>query len=268
VWSLPQLLLGNRRVGRLKESARAFLKEIPSPLQALLDVQAHNRARHLRGAVFVQIEYLTRLVAERGTELERWVVQERVLAPRTLNLGISLIWECREVELNEFGFEFFRAIQSAPLKTLLSVSEHVAESNTPVDGKNATLLPFWCDILVEYTKSDLRFSSDRLPAIKGIIQEIEGRTGWNNVLGMWEPFLLHELMWTHFPREQYQPRIPGIPAWSWVSVQGMATYLHTRGSFQCADGFDLGLSNSIILVSFGSGMLKISVSDKSSGETY
>jgi hypothetical protein len=60
-----------RRVVRLKQSARAFLKERPSPLQELLDVQAHNRTRHLRGAVFVQIEHLTRLVAERGTELER-----------------------------------------------------------------------------------------------------------------------------------------------------------------------------------------------------
>ena len=79
------------------------------------------------------------------------------------------------------------------------------------------------DILVEYKRSDLRFSSDRLPAIKGIIQEIEDR--WNNVLGMWQPFLLHELMWTHFPREQYQPRIPGIPTWPWISMAWQPIYM-------------------------------------------
>jgi hypothetical protein len=34
-----------------------------------------------------------------------WVLEERILSPRTLNFGTSLVWECRQELLSEFGIQ-------------------------------------------------------------------------------------------------------------------------------------------------------------------
>lgn len=128
MWSLPQLLLGNAALCASNSQQGLFSK------RDRLLCENCWMFKHTTGHdIFVEpylfkSNILHAWWQSAALNWRGWVVQERVLAPRTLNFGISLIWECREVELNEFGFEFFRAIQSAPLKTLLSISEHVEEA--------------------------------------------------------------------------------------------------------------------------------------------
>jgi hypothetical protein len=82
----------------------------------------------------------------------------------------------------------------------------------------------WRSILLQYTKLKLSFETDRLMAINGIIQDIQARKGWKNICGLWEPFMLEELLWK-FSDKKLKPRIDkGEPTWSWGSVQNGIWY--------------------------------------------
>ncbi|KAH8762689.1 heterokaryon incompatibility protein-domain-containing protein [Hyaloscypha sp. PMI_1271] len=148
-----------------------------------------------------------------------WVVQERILPPRTVILGRTVGWECRETRQTEFR----GAGHATPLSTIKSdFFNAITESKGKLAATSDELGKIreaWARIFSEYLKTNLTFKSDRLAAISAIISAIQARTNWQNSGGLWVPFLFTELLWKRMSLTSGSYRTGISPSWSWASVE-------------------------------------------------
>lgn len=181
--------------------------------------------RSSRGGNFLDKWFKNAALHKRG-----WVMQERLLSPRTLNFGISVIWECCEVLLSECS-----AGQVPVWRNLLWMANIKAPfhdlalrdvvSSVSMDSWNPQLIGLWLEYIIgPYSAARVTIKSDRLIAIHGVIHILCERTGWKNIYGLWEPFLLDQLLW-RASFEDPRPRITnGAPTWSWGSIETAVCY--------------------------------------------
>ncbi|KAM5357229.1 hypothetical protein ACJZ2D_016479 [Fusarium nematophilum] len=88
-----------------------------------------------------------------------WVVQERILAPRTLNFGAVLVWECREVRRSDLGMHDEARL---PKASFHSFTPH-NKGSMPSEGEREAFRRFWEDnILHHYTNTKLTDWRDRI----------------------------------------------------------------------------------------------------------
>ncbi len=139
-----------------------------------------------------------------------WVYQEQLLSRRMLHLTRSeLIWECSGGRMDcECGW--YRASDESQQVLIRS------QVKQPVAGKS------WGTIVGEYSKRDLTFGTDKLPALAGVAQAFGdshgGRDLGRYVCGMWEQDLQECFFWR---ATEPRPRPScGMPSWSWASVSG------------------------------------------------
>lgn len=82
----------------------------------------------------------------------------------------------------------------------------------------------WLLILEDYTKRELTFESDKLPALKGLAQYVTDLTQDQYVFGLWKSSLRLGLLWRTAPYECPSERrgrvLNRAPSWSWASVDG------------------------------------------------
>lgn len=147
-------------------------------------------------------------------ETRGWVVQEHVLPARSIKFGSYMSWECLELLVNEFGEEpdVWQFAQSQVSSLLLE-----PEETDPVDVTGIRKL--WEEILYHYSSAKLSKESDRLAAIEGVSSAIRRRTGWKWVYGLWEPFILQELLWKLEGGGRGSTGF-GLPSWTWASLRG------------------------------------------------
>lgn len=92
----------------------------------------------------------------RHTELSKraWVLQERLLAPRTLHFSkAQIFWECKEANACESypnGFPEF------------------LDMNSALDGFAKGATPSWEKVVQLYSRCSLTFEKDKLPSLMGI----------------------------------------------------------------------------------------------------
>ena len=173
-----------------------------------------------------------------------WVLQERMLSPRTLYYGPKgLHWECYECYANEI---YRQGRSSASSKTdtgdiealsglgihtdasdhRLKVDVIILRSMTiPIDVFEETtyirhFYQVWNNLLVSYTKMKLSFSSDILRALSGLSSLIEQSTGLTSVSGHWKEFLPFDLLWRNASPDHCS-KAPVYASWSWASMRGM-----------------------------------------------
>lgn len=82
----------------------------------------------------------------------------------------------------------------------------------------------WHDIVEQYTSMNLEFTTDRLPAIAGLVKQLQREGPYEKYLaGVWEGNWPYGLLWaatqhnTH-PREAPRPAEWRAPSWSWASI--------------------------------------------------
>jgi hypothetical protein len=139
-----------------------------------------------------------------------WVLQERLLSPRTLHFSqTQLFWECNFVTACEvFPDKFPNALMYGDFHL---VKQPVSTS-------------LWPRIVRIYSRCDLSFSRDKLVAISGIAQAIQIQNLENKYLaGLWRQDMEEQLCW------QVRAQRPSAssnqaPSWSWASVDGTVDY--------------------------------------------
>ncbi|KAF6830693.1 heterokaryon incompatibility protein [Colletotrichum plurivorum] len=167
--------------------------------------------------------------------LERsWVVQERILAPRTLHFGTKQVfWECREktsCETRPKSVYFLPLQRDSTLhddqaflwKQLLDV---VAEMpGDPYDPYQRIFLE-WDRIVEYYTGRKLTVASDKLPALSGLANATRARLQklWSGphryLAGLWEETLMTTLLW-RLTGPRKRPSEYRAPSWSWACLDG------------------------------------------------
>jgi len=139
-----------------------------------------------------------------------WVVQERILAPRTLHFGgTQMFWECNN----------------------LAACESIPDGSECVSVKK-TLSSFpgnvWQFIVEQYCKASLSHTSDKLVAIAGIakfLQVLDPRQYDDYFAGLWRKDIEKQMLWTvregpiREPVEN-RPAYYRAPTWSWASIDG------------------------------------------------
>lgn len=132
-----------------------------------------------------------------------WVLQEWVLARRLIHFtSTGLMWSCHRLG-----------------------KEAMQEDGTVVRGNEVNS---WDNIIESYTIRDLTYLSDKLAAVEGISNEMQGSRKDRYFSGVWTGELPQEVFW--IGRETRRPdELRGFPTWSWASTHGAClTWTPTR----------------------------------------
>ncbi len=177
-----------------------------------------------------------------------WVLQERMLSPRTLYYGPKgLHWECNECYANEIypqgrssatGTRDIEALSGLGIHT--DASDHRLKLDMIKLGPMTALIDVfekltyirhfyqvWNNLLVSYTKMKLSFLSDILKATSGLISLIEQSTGLTSISGHWKECLPFDLLW-HNASPDHCSKAPEYASWSWASMRGMRWGIECR----------------------------------------
>ena len=154
-----------------------------------------------------------------------WVMQERLLSPRTLYFTPKeTAWECGGLLACESHPRGFATHMGGPA---LKKSEYMLRSRAEGGLENPHLERVWQDVVATYTACELTKEHDKLVALSGIASEVQSHLKGDRYLaGLWKSNLLVELLWTinpfSFGRRPYNYR---APTWSWASIDGRIQFL-------------------------------------------
>lgn len=169
-------------------------------------------------AVFDDVRW-NRRVEESVLNRRAWVLQERLLSPRTIHFGDDqMSWECSRMRGSESWPE------GMPIEHFVVKPGALAafESMRRVSQDQNELNSNWLTIVSRYSECLLTKEFDKLIALAGlaqVVQQLMRCQPSDYVAGLWKPFLLQDLLWraeTNGERyDTYQ-----APIWSWSSVNG------------------------------------------------
>jgi len=147
----------------------------------------------------------------RHTELSKraWVLQERLLAPRTLHFSrAQVFWECKQAN----------ACESYP-----NGHPNFLDMNWHLDGFRKDGVLSWEKIVQLYSRCSLTFEKDKLPALMGIAKMFQEETNMTYLVGMWKEELRLMLTWRFMSDsggcKTPRPVEPRAPSWSWVGLE-------------------------------------------------
>jgi len=149
-----------------------------------------------------------------------WVMQERMLSPRSLFYGsLGMYWECVEQEATSM---ITRKISIVTVKNAVHQACNPTVSGIFDDSYRA-FWGWWKEIISSYSPCGLTHGTDKLVAIQGIVKLVKSKTGMHNIAGLWREYLLPELLWaaekpTVRPIAAYQ-----APTWSWACLNTEVT---------------------------------------------
>ncbi|KIW24960.1 uncharacterized protein PV07_10636 [Cladophialophora immunda] len=160
-----------------------------------------------------------------------WVLQERILSPRTLHFTASeMSWECVSSLKCECQVE---ATSSFAVQTFEQkyVKDHV---KCIADDGTIDVWPHldWSSVVESYTTRDLTKTSDLLPALSGLAAAMSRCTSYSYLAGIWKEELPWGLLWATEVWERQHDKIFTVkrhheyyaPSWSWASVTGYVRY--------------------------------------------
>ena len=186
-----------------------------------------------------------------------WVLQEQLLAPRTLAFSNTQIyWICRMHEASEsfpLGIPDLRtgtellthSLAKRPLHYLKGLvgSKNPIYYHPPPQANWSVASPSnispwerfwlcWRTIVLDYTSRSLTFEKDKLAAISGLASVFQSKIKTQYIAGMWNRrwYIEYELCWgvknQVNGQPPYRPKEYRAPTWSWASVEGKISYSH------------------------------------------
>jgi hypothetical protein len=114
-----------------------------------------------------------------------WVVQERLISPRTMHFTTFPSWECHETVLAE---SYPSELYAKRYKWLSLPEKNIAnDEESPEDT--------WFRIVEQYSDCDLSHSEDKLIALCGVAKILSPLLGERYFAGLWDSILLEGLLW-------------------------------------------------------------------------
>ncbi|KAF2872192.1 heterokaryon incompatibility protein-domain-containing protein [Massariosphaeria phaeospora] len=155
------------------------------------------------------------LLSDEPLSKRGWALQERFLASRNLHFATDqLFYECSGHCVSEDGFK--------------SQGHFYAVRDPKALEEQYRGPSLWYHMLSFYYPRELTKSSDKLPALSGIVRLIEGQTADKYVAGLWRSQLIEGLTWQAMGTMSGKTSAPPeyrAPSWSWASMDGPFGYL-------------------------------------------
>ena len=159
-----------------------------------------------------------------------WAFQEGKLAPRTLRFSChGVIWDYRTTRVEEEKQRFGSNLDDDTIDLLPFFSFE----NSTSDPEKA-----WQNTVNQYSKLDLTYRTDTLPAIAALAQRMARlRRNDTYLAGMWRSTLLSDIRWRTLglrktlerPRQE-----SALPTWSWATKQGVS-YNNDQHPLHCVE---------------------------------
>lgn len=150
-----------------------------------------------------------------------WVLQERLLAPRTLHCTLQgFFWECSELRASEYEPLGCSSDYSIRDLGLLSQNQIREKENSFILG------PYWRRVVETFSQLRISFPSDRLPALAGLARTIQEHTKDTYIAGHFKTSLISSLLWFRLDSGAavLQVRNSGAPSWSWASTSAQVKF--------------------------------------------
>lgn len=197
-----------------------------------------------RGLVSVRYRFPSATDIGQPLDLRGCALQERLLSPRLLSYETrQLRWTCPTDTYLE-GEEIAKSMQSrdpmfptslisfSKAPSSISSSAAAAAASRPYNYETD---PFyqWTVIVEDYASRQLRYQTDKLPALSGIASQVQQTLGGDEYLdGLWKSHMPRALAWIVKGKNKLGKRsrvLPGswhCPSWSWASITGDIRFLY------------------------------------------
>lgn len=177
----------------------------------------------------IEKNYWERMVNTAPLNQRAWVVQERLLSPRTLHFTIEqVIWDCActtrpQISVNKVDVWNRPGAQvsgNGPKQAfrLLQDTKSTHEAND-----------HWLTVVQAYSQSHLTYHKDKLIALSGLVEHFQHITKDRYHAGLWHENIALQLAW-HRRRDNdsippSSARTNRAPSWSWLSYNEPVTFL-------------------------------------------
>lgn len=191
-------------------------------------IYSHSMQPHGEVCLVVTYPFLMRDLANGPLSKRAWVLQERILSPRTLHFGADrVIWECETVVFNELRPRNFWTINSQEGSLTPFTIPNPSTFFTRNPGNKEDVLDYWRITLVpEYTNRQLSHpNDDKLVAISAIARQVGELLQEDYAAGLFRDSFLALLLWHCGPSAKRQI-VYRAPSWSWASVDGSIRYIN------------------------------------------
>lgn len=152
-----------------------------------------------------------------------WVVQERMMSPRTIHFTKDeIIWECRE---RMFCESCSRITNNESTKLGRYCGKNIL-ARTLRDGEGfETYQPssdLWSILVTDCSKTEISNIDDKLTALAGIAQVISECLHLKALYGIWLECFINGLFWQEVNGHtgRYDELKDTIPTWSWAFIEG------------------------------------------------
>lgn len=174
-----------------------------------------------------------------------WVLQERLLAPRTIHFTRNHIY-C-ENESDICGEDWVRrsltwlsCIDKVSHHSQMDLFPHRNDFHVPPKEEHHIVYQPWLKISELFSRCQLTYDRDRLAAMAGLItrKQMDEYRGIKNLFGLWERDLHIELAWVASTRDNAGGRFEGLkflqrlalPSWTWMAYEGPISFVEDRRS--------------------------------------
>ncbi|KAF2679884.1 HET-domain-containing protein, partial [Lentithecium fluviatile CBS 122367] len=87
-----------------------------------------------------------------------------------------------------------------------------------LEARSDQVYYMWDRVITHFSRRQLSYPSDRLPAIQGIANEFEKKLKDRYMAGLWEGDLVRSLTWASERKYETIPDYSRAPSWSWASL--------------------------------------------------
>jgi len=191
-----------------------------------IELAFNSKARNIHTTVYVRQaldDWETCVNGSKSALSSRgWVLQESLLAPRTIRVGMQqMFWECKSHSLAEGNVTPLVPTKRRDREWDWSHSKRFVGVK---DAEREVSFLQWSSIIENYSSRNLSFPSDIFPALEGLAREFNARLNDKYIAGIWRGDFLRGLLWRvgdsksgDVAREADPPR---APSWSWASSTG------------------------------------------------
>lgn len=190
-----------------------------------------------RGLVSVRYDFPSATGRGPPLDLRGWALQEQLLSPRLLSYEARrLKWTCTTETFLEGEGGSSIAYDEGPARSQNPMFGRLSKASLSSSRRQYELDPFyqWAVIVEDYTSRELKFPTDKLPALSGIASQVQQALGGDEYLaGFWKSHMPRALAWMVKDHNKLGKRIRaspghlGCPSWSWASIiTGGISHLH------------------------------------------
>ncbi|KAH7081464.1 heterokaryon incompatibility protein-domain-containing protein [Paraphoma chrysanthemicola] len=174
--------------------------------------------------------------------LRGWILQERLLSPRSIYFDYQLHWECSELLACEYfpdGIPREVSERSAgppdhwgvktpfKIKSLLFDARYVVEQMTMMMIPDHSVVwtnqyQCWMKLIERYSRCQLTHESDCFLALSGLAKHFAREFDDEYLAGLWRKGIYEQLLWyvdkpRYLPESMDNLQVSGAPTWSWAS---------------------------------------------------